>query len=178
MDIFYEALTAHFDKTTTKALFTNQGVSYPRTIDINMGQPDNPEGFEIFYPAVFVSWSEQKPNENEAARLALFFHVLQNPGAGTEGFSNRLTEGLKYIKFLKALQKALKGFRAQNTSALRYVGQNPNITPFFRYHIQNYQCFIDEVTTESYTDAEPEDIKATIQVKQKEEELPTDIETY
>lgn len=177
MDIVYKKIADTFELQATKDKFTTQSLPFVRTVDINLGQPDNPEGFEIFYPAMFVSWSEQKASENEPMELTLEFHVIQEPGAGTEGFSTRLPEGLAYIRVLKTIQAVLNSLKADNTSKFRYVGKRPNITEFFRYHILQYRCFIDETIETGLSEVELTDYDAGFNIKQKTDEaLPTEID--
>lgn len=180
MDTIYKKITDTFK--ANEQVFIDRGLPVIRQIDINYGQPDNPEGFEVFMPSIFIGWQISQPNQNEANILTLDFHVLQEPGAHTEQYSERITEGLEYIYMLKTVKYILNKLRADNTTGLSYVGERPNITPYFRYHIVSYQCFIDNAD-ESLTKGGNIGTELTGYTKdfkalQKVVALPTDIDTY
>jgi hypothetical protein len=142
METLYQAITGFF--TDHPEVFTERELPVIRMIDIYMGQPDDPEAFEVFYPAIFINWSITPDNNGSGPHLlTLDFHVLQEPGKGTEGFSGVQDAGLQYVKLLKAVKYILNNLKADNCSFLQYAGERPAITPFFRYHVIIYQCHID-----------------------------------
>ena len=181
MEIIYQKIIDTFN--ANKQVFIDRSLPVIRQIDINYGQPDNPEGFEVFQPAIYISWQISEAEANEPNLLTLDFHIIQEPGAHTENYSERLAEGYEYILMLKTIKYILNKLRAGNTTGLKYIGERPNITPFFRYHIISYQCFIDKVdeslTKGSITEVELTDLDLSKgQIKSKEPELPTEIETF
>ncbi len=178
MDILYENLTKHFEKNEIRELFAQANLPELRTIDLNMGQVNNPEGFEIFYPAMFIDWSDKADGQTEPLSLELVFHILQIPSFATENFSDNLHEGLDYLRFLKTIKKALNSFRTPNASKFKYLGTSPNITPFYKYHTLNYSCYIDDTTSEpELTAVELQGYNMDFGIKEKCVDLPTSIET-
>lgn len=163
-------------------VFTNLNLPPIRHIDINYGQPDDLENFEVFFPAIFISWSIREPSKNEPNILTLEFHCLQTPGEGTEGFADKLAPGFEYINVLKTIKYMLNGLRAYNTTPLRYVDERPVITPYVRYHVVTYECFIDKVdesfTAGSLTNVELTGYVPEINLKQKTDIPVTVIDTY
>ena len=179
--IIYKRIVETFN--ANKQIFIDRSLPVLKQIDINYGQPDNPQDFEVFLPGMYISWSIVEPAAKEPNVLQLDFHVLQEPGAHTENYSARLEKGVEYILMLKTIKYILNKLRASNTTGLKYAGERQNITPFFRYHILTYSCFIDEIedslTKGSYEEIELEEINVTHQIKQKEEaQTPGDIDTY
>jgi hypothetical protein len=172
MDIVYKELTDFFNLPETKARFTDNGLPELKQMDINLGQPDNPQGFELFYPAIFIDWEEIKPSENDPVNLNISFHVIQEAGAQTENFSNRIDKGLEYVRVLKKIQEVFTNFSASNTSGFKFAGKTPNITPYFRYHIIQFRCFIDQVGGIAYSEVELIDYDATYNIKEKEPAPP------
>lgn len=129
-------------------VFTSRSLPTIRQIDINVGQPDDPESFEVLCPAIFIGWDIRAGSGSEADTLSLDFHLLQEPGAGTENYSDRLDEGLEYIRLASAVKRCLNMLSTDISSPLKYTGERQAVTPFFRYHVITYTCSID-ATTES-----------------------------
>lgn len=177
MDILYNNFLSYFDNQKTKNIFVENNLPLLRTIDINIGQVSNPEMFEIFYPALFIDWSETQNNPKEPLELNLSFHVLQTPYFSTENFSENKKKGLQYIMFLKTIKKVLNTFKTPNASKLQYLGLNPNITPYFKYHILNYTCNLDDKTAEpNLKNIKLEGYKANFKIKEKYNHLSTEID--
>lgn len=143
MELVYNKIVEVFN--AHPEVFTQSGLPVPRTIDIDMGQAEDPESFEIFLPGIFVNWSIA-PGTDGPDILTLDVSVLQEPGAGTESFSERITEGLEYMRLLKAIKYLLNKLSTAETSPLVYAGERPAATPFFKYHIISYKCGIDQYT--------------------------------
>lgn len=127
-----------------------------RQCDIYMGQPDDPESFELFFPAVFVDWAITPGGPGEEDLIVIDFHIVEEPGTHSENFSNRLNESLNYIKRIKAVKYLMNRLRASNSTPLTYNGERPRTTPFFKYHIVSYKCYID-ADTESIWRSEMDD---------------------
>ncbi len=179
MDKLYSKLIAHFNLPIVKQIFTNANLPELRTIDLNMGQVNNPEGFDIFYPAMFIDWAERNEKNTEPLHLDLSFHILQLPSFGTENFADNIQEGLSYLRFLKAVKKALNIFKPNNASKPAYKGAAPGITPYFKYHILNYSCYLDDTTAEpELIEVELQGYNANFGIKERDEDLPTSIETF
>jgi|GEM_PF-1199233 len=145
MEIVYQKILKVF--ADHPEVFTERGLPVPRQIDINLGQPDDPEGWEVFFPGIFIAWSIKTAGDDPDV-LTLELSVLQEPGAGTESFSNRLDEGLEYLKMLKAVKYLINGLRSDVSSPLTYKGERPGANRIMRYHVLEYTCKID-----SYTDS-------------------------
>lgn len=158
MDILYKKIVDTFN--ANKAVFTDKGLPEIRQIDINYGQLDNPEEFEVFLPGIFIGWEILEDNSNEPSLIRLDFHLGQDPGANTENFSENLEAGLEYILIMKTVKYVLNKLRASNTSALVYAGEKPAVTPYLRYHIISYKCFIDKVD-DSLTGGKTDDVELT-----------------
>jgi hypothetical protein len=141
-------------------VFSDRNLPGIKMIDIHMGQPDDPEGWDVFCPAIFIDWRIAPGSEGEGDTLALDFHVLQEPGTGTENFNERLPEGLEYMEILKAVKSLINRLRAENTTPLKYAGERPAITPFFKYTILMYTCKID-----SYNESihDPAQVSGTVE---------------
>ena len=182
MEIIYKKIIDSFNDEDVQQVFIDRSLPLIKQIDINYGQPENPEAFEVFLPGIYVSWNISELQSNEPNLLTLDFHVLQEPGAHTENYSTRLTEGYEYILMLKTIKYILNKLRASNTTGLKYIGERPNVTPFFRYHILSYQCFVDKVddsfTKGSTSNVELLDMTLSGGIKYKETQLPTDIDTF
>lgn len=141
-------------------VFTDRSLPTIRQIDIHIGQPDDPENFEVLCPAIFISWDIKAGTNGEADTLSLDFHLLQEPGAGTENYSDRMDEGLAYIRLVTAVKYCLNMLSTDSSSPLKYAGERQAATPYFRYHVITYTCSID-----SYTDSvhRPELTESTIE---------------
>ncbi|MBE9468990.1 MAG: hypothetical protein IMY72_11825 [Bacteroidetes bacterium] len=182
MEIIYQKIIDTFN--ANKKIFINRNLPVIRQIDINYGQPDDPQNFEVFQPAIYISWQISNQADREPSTLTLEFHVLQEPGAHTENYSERLPKGKEYLLMLKTIKYILNKLRASNTTGLKYTGERPNITPFFNYHILTYTCFIDDgagesLTKGSLTDVELTDYDASFSVQKKETPpTPTAIDTF
>jgi hypothetical protein len=146
MDSVYKKIVDTFKDN--EQIFVDKQLPLIRQIDINLGQPDSPEEWEVFLPAMFISWDIKAGAVGESDMLTLDFHLVQEPGTGTESFSGRMDEGLEYIRMIRVVKYLLNALATDHTSPLRYAGERQAITPFFRYHIISYQCSID-----SYTDS-------------------------
>jgi hypothetical protein len=155
MEILYKKIVDTFN--ANKAVFTDKGLPEIRQIDINYGQLDHVEDFEIFLPGIFIGWEIIEDNINEPSLARLDFHLAQDPGVNTESFSQTLEAGMEYILMIKTVKYILNKLRASNTSGLVYAGEIPQITPYLRYHVISYQCFIDKVH-DSLTGGKTEDV--------------------
>jgi len=182
MQLIYKKIVDTFNSVKGKEAFTSRGLVAPKTIDINYGQPDNPEGFEFFLPAIFVSWSINPNADQEPKTLVLDFHVLNYPDIHTESFSPQLSTDIVYLSFLNAVKFVLNNLRAANTTGLKYAGERPAITPYYRYQVLSYNCYVDvleeSLTKGTITPAELSDFEATFSLKNKEVPLPTNIDTF
>ncbi|MBS2100695.1 hypothetical protein [Carboxylicivirga linearis] len=155
-------------------VFIDRNLPPVRQVDIYMGQPDDAESFEVFCPSVFVDWTINEDENTGTNYMQLDFHVLQEPGAGTEHYSDRLTEGMEYLQMLKTVKYLVNKLSADNTTPLKYMGERPRITPFFKYHIVSYKCYIDEdqdsINRPTYEDVELTDYHLEqARLKQKKE---------
>jgi hypothetical protein len=84
---------------------------------------------------------------------------------------------------ISTVKYILNHLRASNTSGLSYAGERPAITPYFRYHIVSYRCFIDKVddslTKGKLDSVELEDYTKDFSQKTKTDiPAPPDIETF
>lgn len=178
MDIVYKKIVDTFN--ANKAVFTDKGLPAIRQIDINYGQLDDPENFEIFLPGIYVGW--EIDNESNPTILYLDFHLGQDPGASTTNNSENLSKGLEYLGVLNTAKYILNKLRATNTTPFTYIGERPARTPYFNYHIIRYKCYID-VVDDSLTEGKTEDIELTDYTKnfktpeKTETPLPLEIET-
>jgi hypothetical protein len=165
-------------------VFSERTLPAIRTIDIHLGQPDNPEEWEVFCPAIFVAWNKQPGPTGEPDVLTLDFHILQEPGIATDGEENTLDPGLEYLRLIKACNYLLNRLKADNTSPLEWKGERQAITQFFRYHIVTYTCQIDTVSEsihdKVFAEGKVESIKVTGgKLKQFTDAKPVlEIETY
>lgn len=181
METIYLAILKTFKDN--KQVFLDRHLPVIRTIDINIGQPDDAENFEFFCPAIFISW-DIKPNlSSEPDSLTLDFHILQEPKGHTESFSNVETVGMEYTKLLLACKYLLNSLRTDATTPLKYAGERQAATPYFRYHILTYTCSIDAYTESIHrpqmTTGTVEAIKITRGTqKEKADSLAIDLETY
>lgn len=141
METLYKAIVDTFNNNPQ--VFADRNLPAPRTIDIYMGQPDDPEGWEVFEPALFIGWSIQPQSNNDPDLLTLEVHLVQDPGTGTESFCERLDDGVEYLRMIKAVKYVLNKLRADNTTPLKWAGERPGTSPFYRYHIITYTCTID-----------------------------------
>ncbi|TCN63696.1 hypothetical protein [Acetobacteroides hydrogenigenes] len=169
MEQVYLAILKTFAEN--KKVFTDRHLPVIRTIDINIGQPDDPENFEVFCPAIFISWDIKPGIAGEPDNLTLDFHILQEPKGHTESFSNAFrspsgVEGIgaevsiEYMRLIKACKYLLNSLRVtgtpseverspsgvEGTTPLKYAGERQAATPYFRYHILTYTCSIDAYT--------------------------------
>jgi len=144
MEIVYKKIVETFN--AHPEVFTSRGLPVVRQIDLNIGQPDDPENFEVFCPAMFISWSIRPGTGGESDTLTLDFHLLQEPTANTENFSNVAVVGVEYIKLMEAVKYLLNDLKTSATTPLRYAGEQPAVTPYFRYHVVSYTCSIDAYT--------------------------------
>jgi len=171
MEKLYKKIAETFNLPEAKQLFIDAGLIPIKMIDINVGQSEDPEGFEVPYPSIFMSWGESRSVINEPLLMNLQFHVLQYPGKQTHNKAADIDKGLNYVKTLAKIQQVLNGIRSEETTPLRYFGKTPNINPYGRYHILNYQCHIDEVhehlTRQQTTDIELTGYEGNFEIKQK-----------
>lgn len=180
MELVYQKIVETFN--AHPQVFTDRNLPIPRTIDIDMGQPDDPESFEIFLPALFVNWNIT-PGTDGPDILTVDVSVLQEPGPGTESFSDRMPEGLEYMRLLKAIKFLLNRLSTEISSPLQYAGERPAATPFFKYHVISYRCGIDQYTDSihrtQFVDGSAESLKLTGKLKQKTgDNVPPEIDVY
>ena len=148
--------------------FTAAGVLPPQTIDVYMGQPNNPEDFEFTLPAVFIDYSADYDGEV----LDLQLHVVQDFLDDTENFAPQRDNGLRFVTFLSVLKKCLYGLKYGVPKELRSHGvsvrpvfgvlklyqETPMQTDFFHYHLLTLRCSLNSdlyAEMELYTDVEP-----------------------
>jgi hypothetical protein len=149
-----------------EVVFTDRQLPPVRTIDINMGQPEDPESFEMFLPAIYIGWNKTPGPDVEPDILTLDFHVLQDPGTGSENFSSELDAGLEYLRLLEAVKYLLNYLRANNTTPLKWAGERQAITPYFKYHILTYTCSVDAYNDSVHRPQYREDTIEEINVNQ------------
>ena len=135
--------------------FTAAGVLPPQTIDVYMGQPNNPEDFEFTLPAVFIDYSADYDGEV----LDIQLHVVQDFLDDTENFAPQRDEGLRFVTFLSVLKKCLYGLKMRPVfGVLKLYQETPMQTDFFNYHLLTLSCSFNSdlyAETELYTDVEP-----------------------
>lgn len=135
--------------------FEKAGLEPPQTIDIYMGQPNNPDDFEFTLPAVFIEYAADYDGET----FDLILHVVQDFGTDTENFSPERTKGLEYITFLSVLKRCLYGLKMRPVfNPLRLYQETPMPPDFFFYHTLTFRCNFDtELYSEQsrYTDVSP-----------------------
>jgi len=144
METLYQKIVQTFNEHPE--VFTGRTLPVPRTIDIDYGQADDPEGFELFLPAVLLNFDIKAGTNNEPDLLTLDVTVLQEPGSGTESFSETRNSGLEYLRFLNAVKYCFNHLASGDSSPLQYAGERKSASPFFRFHVINYTCFIDRYT--------------------------------
>lgn len=144
METVYKKIVETF--TAHPEVFSDRNLPAIRQIDVYQGQPDDPENFEVFCPAMFIDWQIAPGANGESDKLTIDFHILQEPGVPTDNFTPTLDAGLEYLLQLKACKYLLNKLRAANTTPLVYAGERPRITPFFKYHVVSYTCSIDQYT--------------------------------
>ena len=192
MEQVYLAILKTFAEN--KKVFTDRHLPVIRTIDINIGQPDDAENFEFFCPAIFISWDIKPGIAGEPDNLTLDFHILQEPKGHTESFSNAFrspsgVEGIgaevsiEYMKLIEACKYLLNQQRTNSSTPLKYAGERQAATPYFRYHILTYTCSIDAYTDSIHrpqmTTGTVEAIRITDANQKPTTDTPTiTIETY
>lgn len=181
MDELYLKIAQIFNDN--QQVFIDRGLPHVRQCDIYMGQPDDAQSFELFLPAVFVDWAVTAGVDGEEDLLQVDFHVLQEPGTGSENFSERLIESVEYLKVLATVKYLMNRLSSTNTTSLTYTGERPRITPFFKYHIASYKCSIisddSSINRPNYTDTVPDKLVLTNNIRQKTDTPPTPIiETF
>lgn len=169
MDILYTKITEIFNEN--KAVFTNASLPPVQQVDVYMGQPEDAENFEIFLPAIFMNWALTPTDTNGSSKAVLEFHVLQEPTGGSENFTTA-EASLQYIQVLKKVKYLLNQLRAENTTPLKYKGEKPTGSEYFKYHVITYECQIDEDTASLHrtllTNTTPLDLNSrTAQLKKK-----------
>jgi len=159
-----------------QAEFTAQNIPAIRMVDVYLGQPDDPESFEVFTPGVFVDWQIMPGLDGNPSEVNIDLHLVQEPGAGTESFSQQITKGLEYILVMKTLKKLMNRMRAANITPLTYNGERPRLTEFFKYHIVSYKAFIDadneSIHRPTIQDIELTDLDLTDGKIRQKEDLP------
>lgn len=144
METVYKKIIETFE--AHPEVFSDRELPNVRMIDIYQGQPENPEEFEVFCPAIFIDWLISPGANGESDKLTIDFHILQEPGVPTDNFTPTLEAGLEYMRMLKACKYLLNKLRATNSTPLQYAGEKPRTTPFFKYHVVSYTCSIDQYT--------------------------------
>ena len=111
--------------------FSNAGLTPPQTIDAYLGQPESPEDFEFFTPAVFIDISADYANKIGYAHV----YVAQRYGSDSENFADDRQSGLWYFRFLRILKNCLKGIKTPPVfGALKLHQENPLSAEKFHYH--------------------------------------------
>ena len=141
METLYQKIADTFNNNSQ--VFTDRSLPVPRVVDIYMGQPDDPENWEVFTPAIYLNWSIAPQSNNDPDLLTLDIHLVQEPGAATENFSDTMALGLEYLRMIKAVKYVVNKLQAANTTPLKWAGEKPADSPYFRYHIITYTCAID-----------------------------------
>jgi hypothetical protein len=125
-------------------VFTDRKLPVMRQIDIYLGQPDDPENFEVFCPAMFIDWQINPGANSEPDKLIIELHIIQEPGTPTDNFTPTLDNGLEYMRLLNAAKYLINKLKTDETTPFVYAGERPRVTPFFKYHVISYSCNIDQ----------------------------------
>jgi hypothetical protein len=168
-----------------KQVFHQRGLPHVRQIDMHLGQPDNPDDFELLLPAMFISYSIlEDDTSTEPDELLLDFHLLQEAIGRSEGNSPNRDVSLTYLRMIDAVKYMLKDLTSEHTTGLRRAGQRPQNTEYYNYDIISMKCWItqanDSFTKPAYTEGTIDKIRTDAFVKSKVKTAPNigTIETY
>lgn len=168
-----------------KQVFHLRGLPHLRQIDIHIGQPDDPDNFEVLLPAMFISYSIREDDDNtDPDELLLDFHLLQEPVGSSEGNSHNRDVSLTYLRMIQAVKYMLKDLTSEHTTGLRRAGQRPHQTPYYNYDIISMKCWLSQetgsYTKPDYTEGTIDKISTEAYVKSKMKASPQIgiIETY
>jgi hypothetical protein len=140
--------------TANNTSFTGKGLTAPVTIDLYAGQPDAPELFNFFTPALFIEYSIEWEHGNRYAKQGKFLldvHILVDPVPGTENYSLRQTEGLKKIEFYDLVSRLLDGLNSETTGTMALIGEEPRPTEYFNYHVLHFTGMIHKDDRQTLT---------------------------
>ena len=179
METIYKEIVSVFN--ANKQVFIDRGLPTMRQIDIYMGQPDAPTDFEMFLPGMYIDWRIEPGPETEPDILTLDFHVLFDPGAATDNSSLRIDQGLQYIEFIKACKYLLNYLRTDNITPLKWNGERPTVTPYYKYHIITYKASIDTYLESIHRPVYGDTTISSVNItsgKLKPDDSPLEVDTF
>jgi hypothetical protein len=144
METLYQKIIETFNLNTQ--VFTDRGLPVPRTIDIDYGQADDPENFELFLPAVLINFAVVPGEPNSSDVLNLQLSVVQDPGELTASYAADLQPGLQYLRLLRAVRFVMNNLASAETSPLKFKALRPAATQYFKLHVIEYSCLVDPYT--------------------------------
>ncbi len=145
MIALYKKICETFDENTS--LFEDLGLTPIRMIDFDYGQMDNPDDFEMVFPAMFLSYSIQPDDVTEPNRALLSFDVLQEPGNATENFSPKQNSGLDMLRTLEVVKHILNALRSDESTGLSFNSEEAMTNGYYRWQRIRFECFIDQCNT-------------------------------
>jgi hypothetical protein len=93
-----------------KQLLIDAGITEALMVDMFMGQPNNPDAFEMTTPAVFIDYSIDWQNEV----VYIDAHVIMDYEQETENFSLNRELGLRYLNLLAFVRYCLHGLKSED----------------------------------------------------------------
>lgn len=144
METLYQKIIETFNQNPQ--VFTERGLPVPRTIDMDYGQADDPENFELFLPALLINFAVVPGEANSSDLLNMQLSVVQDPGELTANYSADLQAGLQYLRLLRAVRYVMNNLASDETSPLKFKALRPAATQYFKLHVIEYSCLIDRYT--------------------------------
>lgn len=139
MEILYNAITKVFDDNVQ--YFTDRELQPIRQIDIDYGQSLAPDNWEIFYPALFVSFAQAPGNNPDYLNdMTITFKLLCNPVGGSENFSE--TTSLNFLKTIEAVKYMLNYLETEWSTQLQYAGEQTDNSEYYITHTLTYNCVV------------------------------------
>ena len=140
MKTFYKKVIAVFEKSETKAKFTDKEISPVGYIDLYAGQDLNEENFELFsQPALLIDWDVD--HSGDVPRATVTFYCCFEQLRDTSNISLNRDLGLKFLDFVATIDAIASTIESETTGKLEIVSEGFNkMDSIVDIYLLTYEC--------------------------------------
>jgi len=154
MKKFYNAVMAEFEKEAVKELFTEQGISPVRYIDLYAGQDQFEENFELFAQnALLLEWEIDHEGDTPIATITLYccFEQLRD----TSNISQNKELALKFLDYIATIAKVVESIETESTGKPELISEGFNkMDSIVDIYLLSYRCSYTRAKESKYQDGD------------------------
>ncbi len=124
--------------------FIDLGLKPIKMFDLNKGQLDDPESFELLtLPAILFDWNIDKDeNINDGKSIAsITLYLVYEQTRDSSSHSRRQDDALKIFDFLEIVHDKLEGIESEDTGKLAFINeQTISLGGIVTAFAQSYSC--------------------------------------